>query len=68
MNKEVLAEQAERKVKVSEFFLLLLSNVDEYKLSLGWIEGEKIGCYPGGNSGDRGLKLIDDKREVFRHK
>ena len=30
-------------------------------ISLGWIEDEKIGCHPGGNSGDRGLKLINDK-------
>ena len=37
-------------------------------LVLGGFEGEKIGCHPEGNSGDRGLKLINDKSEVFRNK
>ena len=40
----------------------------EHQLSLGYIQGEKIGGHPGGNSGDRGLKLIDDKWEVFKSK
>ena len=44
MNKEELAEQAEGKVKESEFWITAEVG-DEQQLSLGWIEGEKIGCH-----------------------
>ena len=60
IHKEELVEQAEGKEKESEFWITAEGG-DEHKLSFGWIEGEKMGGHSCENSGDRGLKLIDDK-------
>ena len=40
------------KVKESECWITA-EKANEHELSLGWIEGDKIDCHPGGNSGDR---------------
>ena len=68
MNKEELAEQAEGKVKESE--LWITAEVGRWAWTQSWMDwGEKIGCHPGGNSGARGLKLINDNKwEVYRNK
>ena len=65
MNKKELLELTEGKEKESEF-LITAEVADEHEYRLGWIEDEKIGCHPGGNSGERGLKLHSTVASRFR--
>lgn len=39
---------------------------EEHKFSLGWIEGEKVGCHLVKNGRNSVLKMVNSKGKVFR--